>query len=160
MRFSNLVWLAATVAVLVPGCTRIRQNQGYIADESLVTAIQPGVDNRTSVERTLGRPTFAAQFDANEWYYVSRNTGQYAFVQPRVLSQQILVVTFDPKGVVSKVERRGMEKIANITPSADKTPTLGRKSSLFDDIFGNIGSFGAGGSNGGPGDNTGRDGPR
>ncbi len=161
MRFSNLVWLAAALAVLAPGCARIRQNQGYIADDSLVTAIQPGVDNRTSVERTLGRPTFAAQFDASEWYYVSRNTGQYAFVQPRVLSQQILIVTFDAKGVVSKIERRGLEKVANITPSKDKTPTLGRSSNLFDDIFGNIGSFGAGGGQGaGAGDNTGRDGPR
>jgi hypothetical protein len=54
-----------------------------------------------------------------------------------------------------------MDKIASITPEKDKTPTLGRESSLLDELFGNIGSVGAGsaplGSNG---SNTGRDGPR
>jgi outer membrane protein assembly factor BamE (lipoprotein component of BamABCDE complex) len=156
MRLSNLVWLAAGLAVLAPGCTRIRATQGYIVDESLIGAIQPGVDNRTSVEKTLGRPTFAAQFDSHEWYYVSRNTGQYAFATPKVTSQSILTVVFDDKGVVTAVERRGMEKIAQLTPEKDTTPTLGRQTSLFDDIFGNIGSFGGVGSQQG----SGRDGPR
>jgi outer membrane protein assembly factor BamE (lipoprotein component of BamABCDE complex) len=158
MRVSTIVWLAAGLAVLAPGCTRIKATQGYIVDESLIGSIQPGVDNRTSVERTLGRPTFAAQFDAHEWYYISRNTGQYAFTTPKVTAQSILTVVFDDKGVVTKVERHGMEQIAQVKPEKETTPTLGRQTTLFDDIFGNIGSFGgvAGQGQGG----TGRDGPR
>jgi hypothetical protein len=53
---------------------RIQNNQGYIADEELVASVQPGVDNKQSVERALGRPTMSGQFDDNVWYYVSRNT--------------------------------------------------------------------------------------
>ena len=145
MRKPVLIIGLVAVAITASGCTRVRQNQGYLVDETLLTSIQPGVDNRDSVAKTLGRPTFNSQFDSKEWYYITRITGQYAFVQPKVLSQSILVVSFDKDGNVEKVERRGMEQVARINPEGDKTPTLGRERSFFEDIFGNIGAVGAGG---------------
>ena len=159
---TGVIIALVALAITAGGCTRIRQNQGYLVDETLLTSIQPGVDNRESVAKTLGRPTFSGQFDAKEWYYVTRNTGQYAFASPRVLSQSILVVSFDKAGNVEKVERRGMEQAAQITPEKDKTPTLGRDTGLFEELFGNIGQVGAGGGplSGGAPTNTGRDGPR
>jgi outer membrane protein assembly factor BamE (lipoprotein component of BamABCDE complex) len=151
--------LMIAAALATAGCSRIKASQGYLIDETLFTSILPGVDNKESVSRTLGRPTFAAQFDSGSWYYVSRLTGQYAFVAPKTLEQQILIVSFDSAGNVAKVERRGMEKIARINPVDDKTPTLGREEGFFADLFGNIGAVGsAGGPMGGV--PTGRDGPR
>ena len=41
--------------------------------------------------------------------------------------------------------------VANLSPEGDKTPTLGRKRSLFDEIFGNIGAVGSGPMGGGGG---------
>ena len=157
----SLVIGVVLVALAASGCTRIRQNQGYLVDETLLTSIQPGVDNRDSVAKTLGRPTFSGQFDAKEWYYISRITGQYAFAQPKVLSQSILVVSFDAAGNVEKVERRGMEQVAQINPTGEKTPTLGREGGLLEELFGNIGQVGAGaGPPGQGGAPSGRDGPR
>ncbi len=143
--------LMVGAALLASGCSRVVASQGYLIDETLLTSIQPGVDNKQSVERTLGRPTLASQFDEKEWYYITRNTGQYAFIQPKVQSQTILVVAFDDEGNVATVERRGMEKIADVSIEGDSTPTLGRKTGLLEDIFGNIGAVGAGGAPGGPG---------
>ena len=155
--FATIMIIAAALAT--SGCSRIKAQQGYLVDETLFTSVLPGVDNRESVSRTLGRPTFAAQFDSGSWYYVSRLTGQYAFAAPKTLQQQILAISFDADGNVSKVERRGMEKIARISPSGDKTATLGRSESFFQELFGNVGQVGAAG---GPlgGQPTGRDGPR
>lgn len=158
MRAASFIVCAALVAL--PACSRIQQNQGYIVDESLVAAIQPGVDNKDSVAKTLGRPTFASEFDGKSWYYVSRNTTQLAFAAPRAKTQSIIRVQFDAKNNVSAIDRRGLEQVASINPEGDKTPTLGRDKSLLEDLFGNIGAVGAGGSAAGPGDNTGRDGPR
>ena len=39
------------------------------------------------------------------------------------------------------VEKTGKEKIAQVDPSGDKTPTLGRKRSFFEELFGNIGTI-------------------
>ena len=154
------IGLVAT-AIAASGCSRVRQNQGYLVDETLLTSIQPGVDNRDSVAKTLGRPTFNSQFDSKEWYYITRITGQYAFAQPKVLTQSILVVSFDGAGNVEKVERRGMEQVARINPTSDKTPTLGRNTGLLEELFGNIGQVGSGAGPLGPNNtNTGRDGPR
>ena len=55
------------------GCTRVRTHQGYQVDKLLVDSVQPGIDNRASVEGTLGRPTFTSQFGEQEWYYISRS---------------------------------------------------------------------------------------
>lgn len=133
------------------GCTRIQNNQGYIADEELVASVQPGVDNRQSVERALGRPTMSGQFDDNVWYYISRNTSQLAFARPVPTSQRVLIVRFDPDGTVAAVERRGLEFVADISPHGDETPTLGRETGLIEDLFGNIGQVGSvPGGGGGP----------
>ncbi|HZG09758.1 MAG TPA: outer membrane protein assembly factor BamE [Allosphingosinicella sp.] len=137
--------LAALGALGTAGCTRIQQHQGYVADEALITAIQPGVDNRDSVLQTLGRPTFTGQFAANDWYYVSRLTKNLAFATPRANSQTVLRVRFDEAGNVATVDRRGVEQVASITPSDDKTPTLGRDTNLLEELFGNIGAVGSGG---------------
>jgi hypothetical protein len=78
-----------------------------------------------------------------------------------VLEQSILIISFDAAGNVAKVERRGMEQVARISPEKDKTVTLGRDTGFLEELFGNLGSVGAGGLGGGPNNtNTGRDGPR
>jgi len=127
-------------AALLAGCVGIYDHRGHVIDNELVTTLQVGVDNKQSVERLLGRPTFTSEFDANDWYYVARDTKTVAFTNPRVIDQTILHVTFDQAGNVAAIEQRGPEMIARINPSNDKTPTVGRKRSILEDIFGNIGT--------------------
>ena len=142
---SRALLAGAFGALLLAGCAGpIRSHQGYFFEEPLATQIQPGVDNRDSVTNTLGRPTFVGQFDQNDWYYVSRDTRQLAFNNPRPTDETVLHVHFDQAGNVDRVERTGLELAANIEPSHDKTPTLGRRRSLFEEIFGNIGALGQG----------------
>ena len=135
-------------AMLLAGCVGIYDHRGHVLDSELVSAVQVGVDNKESVERLLGRPAFASNFDANDWYYVSRDTKAIAFTNPRVQRQTVLHVQFDQAGNVAAVEQTGREQVASINPVNDKTPTLGRKRTLFDDIFGNIGTVGAPGAGG------------
>lgn len=145
--------IALVAGLATAGCSKVRDTQGYIVDETLVTAVQPGVDNKDSVMSTLGRPTFTGTFDQNDWYYVSRKTKNFAYASPRVNAQTVLHVRFDPAGNVAAVERKGMEQIVSIDPMGDKTPTVGRRRSIWDELFGNIGAVGAGGMGGGQGGN-------
>lgn len=150
----RMAWMAGAVlglAVLAGGCTSIRNHRGYIVDQTLLDAIQPGIDNRTSVERTLGRPTFVSQFGEKDWYYISMDTKRPAFQTSRTYQQTALRVTFDDAGNVTAVDRKGMEQVARIDPEGDRTPTLGRSRSFLEDLFGNVGSVGMPGGGGGPG---------
>jgi outer membrane protein assembly factor BamE (lipoprotein component of BamABCDE complex) len=93
-------------------------HRGAVIDVALANSIQPGVDNKASVSKLLGSPTFVDQFQPNSWYYVSRLTRQAALRNPSL--KRSLVV--------------------NVDPSSRSTPTLGRKRSFFDELFGGIGS--------------------
>jgi outer membrane protein assembly factor BamE (lipoprotein component of BamABCDE complex) len=64
----RLIAAGLIVALAASGCTQLRGRQGYVVDPVLTAAIAPGVDNRESVEKTLGRPTFVGQFSDNEYY--------------------------------------------------------------------------------------------
>jgi outer membrane protein assembly factor BamE (lipoprotein component of BamABCDE complex) len=154
MRLSGRTCLGtfALAAVLVStgGCASIKDHRGYYADPALITSIQPGIDNKQSVEKTLGRPTFVSEFGIPSWYYVATNTAQSPFGRPRTTEQSILKVNFDPAGNVSKVDLAGNEKVVRLSPDGDKTPTLGRERSFFEDLFGNIGAVGAGGGGSAP----------
>jgi hypothetical protein len=142
----------ATLA-LTAGCARVPGHQGFIIDPQLAATVRPGVDNKASVQGTLGRPSFTGQFDENDWYYVSRDTKQLAYKVPRASGQTILHVRFDGGGNVATVDRIGLEKVATIRPNRDTTPTLGRNRSFFQELFGNIGQVGSVGRGGGSTDN-------
>jgi outer membrane protein assembly factor BamE (lipoprotein component of BamABCDE complex) len=129
------------LALALSACAGSRDHKGFVLDPTLTEAIQVGVDNKESVTRTIGRPTFTSQWDPNEWYYVSRNTATLAFRDPKVTDQTVLRIRFDPAGNVASVEKTGKEQIARVDPSNDKTPTLGRQRSFFEELFGNIGTI-------------------
>jgi outer membrane protein assembly factor BamE (lipoprotein component of BamABCDE complex) len=136
----------AAAALLLAGCATTRAHKGTVLDQQLVSAIQPGVDNKASVEKLLGRPSFVGQWTENDWYYFSRDTNQVAFRNPRVNKQSVLLVRFDQKGNVAALQHSGKELVLGLDPSRRETPTLGRKRSFFDDLISNIGAVGAGGN--------------
>jgi outer membrane protein assembly factor BamE (lipoprotein component of BamABCDE complex) len=135
--------MVVVAALLLAGCASVRAHRGAVIDQQLAASIQPGVDNKASVEKLLGRPSFAGAFTSNDWYYVARDTTQLAFRNPRVSKQTVLHIQFDQAGNVASIRRSGKELVAGIDPSNRRTPTLGRKKSLFDELFGNIGTVGA-----------------
>jgi outer membrane protein assembly factor BamE (lipoprotein component of BamABCDE complex) len=131
--------LAVAGTALLGGCMGIKEHKGYVLDKELASAVQVGVDNKASVEKTLGRPSFTGQFNQNDWYYVARDTKTVAFRSQKVVDQDVLHIRFDAAGNVVSVNRTDETLVANIDPVNDKTPTLGRNRSFFDEIFGNIG---------------------
>ena len=70
--------LAAVAAFSLAGCAAVHVHKGAVIDPTLATAIQPGIDNKASVEKLLGRPSFTGEFTPNDWYYVSRDSAQFA----------------------------------------------------------------------------------
>ena len=143
MKLAALKTVTIAAAVLLAGCAQMRQHKGVVLDPQLLSAIQPGVDNKDSVEKAIGRPSFVGQFTPNDWYYVSRDVNQVAFRNPHVTKQTVFIVRFDPKGNVASVQRTGRELVMNVDPTNRSTPTLGRKRSFFEELFGNIGTVGA-----------------
>jgi outer membrane protein assembly factor BamE (lipoprotein component of BamABCDE complex) len=146
---------AVAMALSAAGCASIKEHRGFFVDPTLTASVQPGIDNKQSVQATLGHPSFESQFGEPTWYYVSSQTGRRPFLRPRIEEHQVLAVQFDAAGNVAGVERTGLDKVVFLSPDGDQTPTLGRERSFFEDLFGNIGSVGAPGAPGAAGGGNG-----
>lgn len=121
------------------GCAEVRDHKGYIVDTTLINTVQAGVDNKDSVTKTLGRPTFDSQWDGGAtYYYLARDTRSLAFSTPKPVSQTLLTVRFAANGDVSSVQRTGVETVREIKPYGRKTPVLGSHRTFFSELFGNI----------------------
>ena len=160
LRIPGLLRIAgiAGLALLAAGCSSIPASRGYLVDDVLVASVQPGLDNRDSVQGTLGHPTLISQFGDPVWYYISSRTQQAPFTRPHIATHHVMAVHFDQNGVVTRMDQTGMENVVRLDPNGNETPTLGRERTLLQDLFGNIGTVGApgvGGGAGGAGGNTG-----
>src|SRR3546814_19841186 len=111
----------AAVAAATGGCAGVRNHHGYVADTTLIQSIQPGVDNRDSVMRTLGRPSFSGEFDDKSWYYLSRETQRFGFNRPKPKEQMLMVVQFDQNGTVTKVDRSEERRVGQECGSTSRS---------------------------------------
>ena len=136
---------AGMLALTLCGCSDVRDHKGYIIDSVLINTVAPGVDNRDSVQKTLGRPSFASEFDGGaEWYYVARDTKSFAFGNPKPVSQILLTVRFAKNGDVDSVQKTGLETVRGVSPYGRKTPTRGSHRGILSELFGNIAAGGGG----------------
>ena len=130
----------ATLGLIgLAGCAQVQDHKGYVIDTTLINTVQAGVDNKDSVGKTLGRPTFDSQWDGgNTWFYLARNTRQLAFSTPSPVAQTLLAVRFGPNGDVTSVQRTGLETVRDVKLYGKKTPVLGSHRTFFSELFGNI----------------------
>lgn len=146
--------LALLGVAVLSGCTSVRDHKGYIVDSTLVDTVAPGIDTRDSVYKTLGRASFESQFDKGRtWYYIAQDTRQLAFSTPHPVSQILLTVRFAANGEVASVQKTGLETLRNVSLYGKKTPVLGSNRGFLSELFGNIGTVGAGGQGGATADN-------
>ncbi|MGE5271631.1 MAG: outer membrane protein assembly factor BamE [Thiohalocapsa sp.] len=151
--------VAAALATSVTACVPSVDQRGNLPEPDQLTQIHPGSTTKDQVAKILGTPSSTGIFDDKRWYYISRKTKQVAFFDPDVMDQQVFVVNFDGRGVVSSVDHKGLQDGREIEPAPGATPAPGRELTLVEQILGNIGRFNRSASKA-EGPETPRPGPR
>lgn len=157
LSFVNLRRAAAALALFaVAGCTNPVDTHGNLPEKDKVAQIKPGSTDKATVTRLIGSPSSVAEFDPNTWYYISDKMRPVVARYPKLLDQQVLVITFDDKGIVRNVSHLNMADAEPITPDPHATPAPGREFTLLEQLIGNFGRFSAnngkqGTPGGGPG---------
>lgn len=136
------VAIVLALGIASTACSNSRSVRGYIFDAELANAITAGVDNRQSVESTLGTPTIRATFSNDVWYYVSTTVKVRPVFWPEAKQHRVLAVGFNESGVVEKIENFDLSHMRDINPAGGKTETRGRNIGFFQQIFGSLGRFG------------------
>jgi outer membrane protein assembly factor BamE (lipoprotein component of BamABCDE complex) len=129
------------LALVASACSGKFDARGNEPDPDKVLAVHPGIDSRQQVAQLLGTPSTTSTFDPNTWYYISKRTEQYAFFDPDIIDQEVLVVKFDDGGLVSDMYIYGVEDGRIVEPVERTTPTYGQELTLMQQLIGNFGRF-------------------
>ena len=129
------------LAVLLAGCTGTVSQRGNLLDADRLLDIEPGRHDRQQVSHILGSPSTIGTFTDKKWYYSSRRTSRLAFLEPKILEQRVIVVTFDDSGVVESVRELTVEDRREIDLVGRTTPTAGQGITVVQQLLGNIGRF-------------------
>lgn len=144
LRFLRRALVASGLAAALSACSGVVDTRGNLPDPETVLEVQPGIHDRDQVATILGSPSTVATFEDDTWYYVSRRTEQFAFLDPEVLDQQVLMVKFGEDGLVSDMKIYGLEDGQVIDPVERTTPTSGRELTVLQQLLGNLGRFNTG----------------
>ncbi|SLN65074.1 SmpA / OmlA family protein [Aquimixticola soesokkakensis] len=141
-RLSQLV-LGAVVCVALVACTPIVKRHGYIPPEEDLAQISVGVDSQQSVADKVGRPAAMGLIEGAGWYYVGSTFQSIGPFAPRETRREVLAISFDAAGLVSNVERFGLEDGNVIVLSRRVTdPNVGG-TTFVRQLLGNLGRISA-----------------
>jgi outer membrane protein assembly factor BamE (lipoprotein component of BamABCDE complex) len=124
--------------VILAACSPTTQIHGYVPSEAEVSRITPGVDTVETVAEVLGRPSSSGLLQGSAWYYVQSTVATYTYNAPEVVDRTVLAVDFAPNGVVTGIERYGLEDGRIINLSTRVTETGGQTLGVLRQLFGNL----------------------
>jgi len=135
--------LAATLLIssVLLGCTPTIETHGHSLEEAQIAKITPGSTSRQEVLQLMGSPSSLSTFDDAAWYYVSQRTEKRSFYQKGVVDQEVLAISFNQQGLVTAINRSGLDQVASIDPVDRVTPTSGSSPSIVEQLISNIGRF-------------------
>lgn len=133
------------LAVLaVSGCAAIYRNHGYVPKPEELDAIQLGKDTRDSVIKAVGPPSSSGVLKDSGLYYVSTRMRHYGPTEPKIVSREVVAINFDQRGVVSGIERYGLEDGRAIPIQRRVTSSSVEDKTFLRQLLGNLGRFNPG----------------
>jgi outer membrane protein assembly factor BamE (lipoprotein component of BamABCDE complex) len=140
-KLGQRVAAAALCVAALAGCTPQVAKRGQVVDVEAVGQLQAGKSTKAEVQRALGSPTVVGTFDKDVWYYIGQDVERVAFMKPEAIDRRIVAVKFDQAGTVQRVAQLTLADGKEVQLVTRETPTAGNETTLFQDLFGNIGKF-------------------
>ena len=136
------------------GCSLFAANttvRGNPVDQDSLKQLIPGTSTTADATSLLGSPTARETFDDNSWVYISQITQPRVGRLPGVLTQRVVVLTFDPNGTLRQVKTYNKRDAKSVSMAPGSTPSPGSSAWVMQQLFGNVGRFNQTPSSNGPG---------
>jgi outer membrane protein assembly factor BamE (lipoprotein component of BamABCDE complex) len=137
----NLMLIAC---LLLSSCSWLMpppQLRGNKVDPEQLKELVPGTATKADVSAVIGSPTARDSFDDNTWLYISELTQERIGRTLGELKQNVVVLNFDEKGVLTNVHTLDKADALPVTVIARTTPSPGTEASFMQQLLGNIGRF-------------------
>lgn len=137
----------AGLVVLICGlaaCTSIYRKHGYIPAQDELDNVIVGVDTVETVEASVGRPSGQGLLKDGDWFFVESRWKHRGYSEPEEIDRQVVAIRFDDAGVVSNVERFGLEGGRVVALSRRVTDSNIQGVGFLSQMLGSFGNFGTG----------------
>ena len=125
-------------------CSTIYKDHGYLPLDTDLKNVVIGKDTRNSVTELLGSPSGSGVLEDGAIFYISTKIKNFLFYEPKVVSRDMIVVSFDDRDLVENIEKFTLEdgRVVALSRRVTSAPVKGPK--ILSQIFGNLGNADAG----------------
>lgn len=131
------VMLAA--GLFLAACAEQIRTHGFVPSDADLEAVVVGRDTQGTLRTILGSPGATGIEAGTGWYYVRSTYRSYAYQAPEEIDREVVAVSFDEEGVVTNVERFGLEDGQVVALSRRVTDDNTRGIGFLRQLFGNLG---------------------
>lgn len=125
--------------LLINACTGIKSNNGYLPVRDSVDQLKVNVTSPSSAKSTLGEPALVLGKKEPIFIYSSQVTNRVLFFEPKVISRDVLVLYFNKKKKLRKLENFSLEDGKTFDLNTDATNLNTEERSLIANLFSNVG---------------------
>ncbi|WP_372840330.1 outer membrane protein assembly factor BamE [Phaeovulum sp.] len=124
-------------------CSPVYRNNGYVPTDEDLAKVVVGKTTREQAAAAVGRPSAEGLLEGSAWYYVGSRWKYLGPFAPREVERQVVAISFSTRGIVTNVERFGLEQGEVVTLSRRVTDSNIKGVGFIRQMLGNIGNFDA-----------------
>ena len=140
--FKQKIILLVLACFFLNTCSGIKSNNGYMPVQDSVDQLKVNKTSSSLVKSKLGTPALILGNQEPIFIYSSQISNSILFFEPKVISRDVLVLYFNKKKKLKKVEKFNLKDGKSFQMNKDTTNLSADQRSLIATFFSNIGISG------------------
>ncbi len=112
---------------------------GSLPPQSKIEQLEIG-DSKQMVLNTLGSPSNVSSLDSNTWIYMASTSKKIAFLEPELISRDIVVVEFGANNTIKSISKKDELSGKEVVVATEETSIKGaeKDKNFFEKAFGKL----------------------
>ena len=131
--------LLTVTCFFINACSGIKSNNGYMPVSDKIDRLKVNITTSVSARSELGEPALVLGSREPIFIYSSQITDRILFFEPKVVSRDVLVLYFNKKKRLKKLDKFNKNDGKYIDINTGTTQLKDKEKSLLAEIFSNVG---------------------
>ena len=140
--FKQKIILLVLACFFLNTCSGIKSNNGYMPVQDSVDQLKVNKTSLSFAKSRLGEPALILGNQEPIFIYSSQVTNRILFFEPKVISRDVLVLYFNKKKKLKKLEKFNLKDGKSFQMNTETTDLSADQRSLIATLFSNIGISG------------------
>lgn len=136
------IFINLFITLSLVGCAQKISSKGIYQKPEDLAKIRLNISTKSDVQNILGTPIVTSYFTDNDFFYIGETISMPIFTSNKVLKSTVIKISFNQKGVVSKMDSYNLNEMKKVDLTSGKRTVIeGSEISAINQILGNIGRF-------------------